>query len=73
VFGWGVGFYGPPVFLFALHEARGWPIPLVSAAVTCHFLLGAAVVVNLPAIDHRFGVAGVMRLGGTLAAFGVLG
>lgn len=40
VFGWGVGFYGPPVFLQAIHQARGWPVSLVSAAVTCHFLLG---------------------------------
>lgn len=73
VFGWGVGFYGPPVFLFAVHEARGWSIPLVSAAVTCHFLLGAFVVANLPAIHRRFGVAGVTRLGGVLSGAGVLG
>ncbi|MBW6398702.1 MFS transporter [Roseomonas sp. HJA6] len=73
VFGWGVGFYGPPVFLFAVHEARGWPIPLVSAAVTCHFLLGALVVGNLPRIHRRFGVAGVTRLGGVLSGVGVLG
>ena len=73
VFGWGVGFYGPPVFLFAVHEARGWPIPLVSAAVTCHFLLGALVVGNLPRIHRRFGVAGVTRLGGVLSGLGVLG
>lgn len=73
VFGWGVGFYGPPVFLFAVHEARGWSIPLVSAAVTCHFLLGALVVGNLSAIHRRFGVPGVTRLGGVLSALGVLG
>lgn len=73
VFGWGVGFYGPPVFLFAVHEARGWSIPLVSAAVTCHFLLGAIVVANLPAIHRRFGVPGVTRLGGVLSGAGVLG
>ena len=73
VFGWGVGFYGPPVFLFAVHEARGWSIPLVSAAVTCHFLLGAVVVANLPAIHRRFGVPGVTRLGGLLSGAGVLG
>lgn len=73
VFGWGVGFYGPPVFLFAVHEARGWSIPLVSAAVTCHFLLGALVVGNLPAIHRRFGVPGVTRLGGALSALGVIG
>ncbi|MEO3473943.1 MFS transporter [Roseomonas sp. CAU 1739] len=72
-FGWGVGFYGPPVFLFAVHEARGWSIPLVSAAVTCHFLLGALVVANLPTIHRRFGVPGVTRLGGALSALGVLG
>jgi hypothetical protein len=73
VFGWGVGFYGPPVFLFAVHEARGWSIPLVSAAVTCHFLLGAAVVAWLPAIHRRFGLSGVTRLGGAFSAIGVLG
>ena len=73
VFGWGVGFYGPPVFLFAVHEARGWSIPLVSAAVTCHFLSGAFVVANLPAIHRRFGVAGVTRLGGVLSGLGLLG
>ncbi len=73
VFGWGVGFYGPPVFLFAVHEARGWSIPLVSAAVTCHFLLGSIVVANLPAIHRRFSVPGVTRLGGVLSGAGVLG
>jgi hypothetical protein len=31
VFGWGIGFYGPSVFLRTLHEERGWPIALVSA------------------------------------------
>src|SRR6185295_19580288 len=40
VFGWGVGFYGPPIFLHAVREARGWPVSLVSTAVTAHFLVG---------------------------------
>ncbi len=73
VFGWGVGFYGPPVFLHAVREARGWPVWLVSAAVTCHFLLGAFVVANLAALHRRFGVAAVTRTGGVAAALGVLG
>jgi len=59
VFGWGVGFYGPPVFLHAVHAGRGWPLALVSAAVTLHFLVGAVSVTNLPALHRRFGVAGV--------------
>lgn len=61
------------MFLFALHAARGWSIPLVSAAVTTHFLLGAVLVANLPAVHRRFGVGGVTRLGGILSAIGLLG
>jgi hypothetical protein len=30
MFGWGVGFYGPPVYLHAVRETRGWPVALVS-------------------------------------------
>jgi hypothetical protein len=47
VFGWGIGFYGPSVFLRTLHDDRGWPIALVSAAITAHFL--ARIVCRLPA------------------------
>ncbi len=73
IFGWGVGFYGPPVFLFAVHEARGWPVWMVSSAITSHFLLGAFAVANLPALHRRFGVAAVTRVGGLLSLFGMLG
>ena len=41
VFGWGLGFYGPPVFLSVIREAHGWPLALISTAVTVHFLVGA--------------------------------
>ncbi|MDQ6215168.1 MFS transporter, partial [Achromobacter insolitus] len=30
VFGWGVGFYGPPVFLHAVAGRTGWGVALVS-------------------------------------------
>jgi len=73
VFGWGVGFYGPPVFLYAIHEARGWPVSLVSAAVTCHFLLGAVVVANLATLHRRFGLVAVTRAASLAAALGFLG
>lgn len=49
-FGWGFGFYGPPVYLQAVHGARGWPLALIAAAVTFHFLFGALVVANLPGL-----------------------
>jgi MFS family permease len=73
VFGWGLGFYGPPVYLYAVREARGWPVALVSAAVTSHYLLGALVVANLPALYRRFGLPNVTRLGSLSLALGLLG
>ncbi len=73
VFAWGISFYGPPIFLDVLHGTRGWPVSLVSAAISAHFLLGAAVVANLGLLHHRFGVAAVTRAGALLTAFGLLG
>jgi MFS family permease len=73
VFGWGVGFYGPPVFLQAVQQSRGWSVSLVSAAVTCHFLLGAAVVANLARLHRRFGLVAVTRGGAVATALGMLG
>ncbi len=73
VFGWGVGFYGPPVYLHAVRESRDWSVTLVSAAVTAHFLTGAFVVANLPALYRRFGIATVTKAAGLAAGLGVLG
>src|ERR1039458_841581 len=56
VFGLGIGFHGPAVYLYAVHERTGWPLALVSTAVTLHFLAGAVVVANLPALYRRFGI-----------------
>jgi MFS family permease len=73
VFGWGVGFYGPPVYLHAVSEARGWPLWLVSTAVTAHFLVGAIVTANLPRLYGRLGVPAVTKLGAFALAAGVTG
>lgn len=73
VFGWGVGFYGPPVYLEAVRAARGWPVGLVSGAVTTHFLAGVVVVANLPRLHRRFGLPRVTFAGAVALALGVLG
>src|SRR6202171_3575636 len=73
VFGWGVGFYGPPVYLHAVQDARGWPLGLVSTAVTVHFLFGAVVVANLPALYRQFGVPAITKAGALSLAVGVCG
>lgn len=72
VFAWGVGFYGPSVFLYALHEGRGWPVSTISAAITVHFLLSAGIVAQLPALHGRFGLVTTTRAGGVLAGLGVV-
>jgi hypothetical protein len=63
VFGWGLGFYGPPIYLQAVRDIRGWSLPLVSAAVTVHFLFGALIVASLPKLYLRYGLPAVTKAG----------
>jgi MFS family permease len=73
VFGWGTGFYGPPVYLEVVHQTRGWSIALISGAVTLHFLVGLALIPNLPGLYRRFGLPIVTFIGGVVMALGVVG
>jgi MFS family permease len=73
VFGLGVGFHGPAAYLHAVHERTGWPLALISTAVTVHFLVGAVVVANLPALHRRFGIPTVTKAGAICLAVGVFG
>jgi MFS family permease len=73
VFGWGLGFYGPPIYLQAVRDLRGWSLPLVSAAVTAHFLFGALVVARLPKLYLRYGLPAVTKAGALSLAVGILG
>ena len=72
-FGLGFGFYGPPVFLQAIHEAKGWPLALISTAVTAHFLISSIVTASLPMLNKRFGIPAVTKAGALALAIGVLG
>lgn len=72
-FGWGVGFYGPPIYLHDVVERTGWSVALVSAAVTAHFLVGVPVVANMPRLYKRFGIPLVTSAGAALLGLGVLG
>jgi hypothetical protein len=68
-----MGFYGPPVFLSVLRETRGWPLALISASVTGHFLVGAVTSANLPALYRRLGAATATKAGALCLAVGILG
>ncbi|MCV0439228.1 MAG: MFS transporter [Hydrogenophaga sp.] len=71
--GWGVGFYGPSIFLHAVVQRTGWSLMLVSAAVTVHYLFGALVVTRLPSLHRRFGVGPTAVVGAACTAVGVVG
>ena len=73
VFGWGLGFYGPPVYLDTLVRTRGWSVATVSGAITVHFLIGAVIITNLPRLHRHFGLPLVTVAGAILLALGVLG
>src|SRR4051812_22784828 len=72
LFAWGIGFYGPGVFLQTLHASRGWSIATISAAITAHFLIGAAIVAGLPEIHRALGIANATILGALLTALGIV-
>jgi MFS family permease len=69
-FAWGIGFYGPGVWLQALSAGRGWSVAGVSAAITLHFLASALLVARLPGLLARFGLVAVVRAGVALSAAG---
>jgi predicted MFS family arabinose efflux permease len=72
VFGFGIGFYGPAVYLPALHQARGWSISTISAAITAHYLVGAVLITCLPDAYRRFGVGHVTIAGAVLTGAGAI-
>jgi cyanate permease len=73
VFAWGIGFYGLSVFLVVIHRARGWPVSLISTAITAHYLLSAGFVAYLDDAHRRFGLPATTRLGVVALAAGTLG
>lgn len=72
-FGWGIGFYGPPIYLHAVLERTDWPLSMVSAAVTVHYLVGALVILLLPRAHRQFGVGPTAAVGAICASLGVMG
>ncbi|HTK02099.1 MAG TPA: MFS transporter, partial [Bordetella sp.] len=73
VFGWGAGFYGPSIYLAEVAARTGWPLTLISAAVTVHFLFGALVAANLPRLHDRLGLGLTTAAGALMTAVGVFG
>ena len=70
--GWGFGFYGPGVYLAALHALHGWPTALISSAVTVYYLCSATWIMLVGDAIERFGPRRVVLVGTLAMAAGVL-
>jgi MFS family permease len=44
LYGFGLGFYGPGIYLVALKELYGWPVDELSSAITSYYVLGATLL-----------------------------
>lgn len=71
--GWGLGFYGPPIYFQAVQAKTGWPADLVAIAVTVHFLSGAITVANLARLHRHLGLARTTAIGAAVLAAGIVG
>ena len=44
LYGFGLGFYGPGIYLVALKALLGWPTRELSTAITTYYVLGATLL-----------------------------
>jgi MFS family permease len=72
LFGWGLGFYGPGIYLVALRDGHGWSAADIASAITGYYVLGATLIFFFVgrAFD-RHGVRRVVAVGALAMAAGV--
>ena len=68
---WSLGLFGASVYLHAISEARGWPIGLISTAITCFYLVSAFASPFIGTAINRLGPRAVVRLGALCLGLGV--
>src|SRR5947209_14722752 len=73
MFGFGLGFYGPGIYLVALKARHGWSIEGLSSAITVYYVLGAALLFLVvgPLFD-RWGARAVVTIGTVAMACGIV-
>ena len=71
-FGWGIGFYGPGIYLVALQQRHGWPTADIASAITTYYLLGATLILFAGGVFERFGARCVVSAGATAMACGAV-
>ncbi len=72
LFGWGMGFYGPGIYLASLQAYHGWSTTLISSAITMYYLMSATMILCIGDVFKRFGPRRVVLVGIMAMGLGVL-
>jgi MFS family permease len=72
LYSFGLGFYGPAVYVAALQQRHGWSAAAVSAPVTIYYVAGALLTVAIAGVYERLGPRVVVAGGSIAMAAGVV-
>jgi MFS family permease len=73
MFGFGLGFYGPGIYLVALKARHGWSTEELSLAITAYYVLGATLLfLIVGAAFERWGPRAVVTVGVLALAAGAV-
>lgn len=69
---WSLGLFGPAAILPYLQSQRGWPVSVISAAITVHFLASALVVSAMPEVHRTIGLRATVIAGAAAVYLGFI-
>ncbi len=73
MFGFGLGFYGPGVYLVALEARHGWSVAEISPAITAYYVFGATLLFFcVGPLFERWGARMVVAAGVVAMACGLM-
>src|SRR4051812_29049890 len=73
MFGFGLGFYGPGIYLVGLQDRHAWPAAELSFAVTVYYLLGATLLFfRVGRWFDRYGARAVVTIGAAALSGGLV-
>jgi MFS family permease len=73
LYGFGLGFYGPGIYLVALNSLHGWPVDELSSAITTYYVLGATLLFfSVGPLFERHGARKLVLVGTVALACGTV-
>jgi len=73
LFSFGIGFYGPGIYVVSLQARHRWSTSLISSAITVYYLLSGLLIVFTGDAFDRYGPRRVLLVGMVAMVAGVAG